>query len=77
MPCNLVHQPSDLLFFIESEWYCWSLVKGVPRVEHNKMAVAETKNSVTSSKSPNGKSCSQLVSNSVVMWTIIKVAEAC
>jgi len=36
--------------------------------EHNKMAVAE-KNSVTSSKSPNGKSCSQLVSNRMrVQW---------
>ena len=66
MPCNLVHQPSDPRFFIESEWYCWSLVKGVPRVRRSslggqvtwsckntiKMAVAETKNSVTSPSLP-------------------------
>lgn len=48
MPRNLVHQPSDL-HLIESEWYYWSVVKGVPRVEiiswrpGNSMALQEHK----------------------------------
>jgi len=47
--------------------------------EHNKMAVAEKNSVASSSKSPIGKRCSQLVRDSAcaVVWTIIKVAEAC